>query len=85
MGIYRGLFLELKAEGITLTRRDGTYKDNHLTDQAEVLKQLNNMGYYATFACGFDKAKEIIDWYITGRKITLKTMMENYWPLRILR
>ena len=62
-GEYGALILELKAKSVF--KKDGTLiKSDHVHDQAETIKKLNNKGYLATFACSFDEAKKIIDNYL---------------------
>lgn len=63
-----GLFIELKAKGVRLKKKDGTWASTHLEEQNEVLNQLQKRGYAAYFAVGFDEAKEIIDDYLGGEK-----------------
>lgn len=62
--LYSGLFIELKREGVRLKKKDGSWADDHISEQAAVLEALRNRGYYATFAVGFDEAKRIIDEYL---------------------
>lgn len=64
--IYNGLLVELKKEGTRLTKKNGEYASQHIAEQAEVLERLNFRGYKATFAIGFEEAKEIIDDYLEG-------------------
>jgi len=74
-----GLYIELKIAGTKLLRSKdakkilkgdnkkrfaGSWYDLHIEEQAETLKRLHNKNYYATFACGYDQAVEIIDWYL---------------------
>lgn len=60
-----GLFLELKRDGVRLYKRDGDLVANeHIREQAKLHFELKKKGYWANFACGFDEAKEIIDWYL---------------------
>ena len=62
---YNGLFLELKADNATLYLKDGTLsKSEHIQRQAEILKRLQDRGYQANFAQGFDDAKAQIDKYL---------------------
>lgn len=62
---YYGLFMELKSEGVVVFNKDGSLrKDEHLQEQHEILKQLEEQGYKACFAIGFDEAKKIIDEYL---------------------
>jgi hypothetical protein len=67
--LYYGLALELKKEGTSVILKIGENKgklssNEHIREQALMLKSLNSLGYYANFAVGFDSAKKIIDWYM---------------------
>lgn len=63
--IYNGLYLELKAEGNSPFKKDGSLKkDEHLEEQEEMLEALRSRGYKAEFAVGFEEAKELIDDYL---------------------
>jgi hypothetical protein len=65
--LFNGLFLELKKEGITIYKKDGTFRnDEHLLEQAQFLEKLRKEGYIAEFVIGFDQAKGVIDWYMKG-------------------
>lgn len=59
---YSGLFIELKAEPHTTST--GKYKTPHIAEQAHTIEKLLDKGYYATFAVGFDQAKDVIDNYL---------------------
>lgn len=62
---FGGLYLEIKAEDEKLYKRDEkTFKSDHLVGQQYALEQLLRAGYCASFAIGFDHAKEIIDCYM---------------------
>lgn len=76
---YSGLFIELKREGAKLKRdkdankinkgdhkirKAGDWFDQHIEEQATMLEELSRKGYCATFAVGFDEAKNIIDQYL---------------------
>lgn len=64
---YAGLFLELKRDGVKILKRDGELvADKHIREQHELLEELESRGYMATFAVGFDQAKQIIDEYLGG-------------------
>lgn len=64
-GKYHGLFIEMKATGVTVFKKDGSIRsDRHLQEQWEILKKLQLRGYYAVFAVGQDEAMEIIDRYL---------------------
>ena len=63
--IFAGLFLELKAEGTQLYKKDGTLRKNkHIEEQTEMLNKLIESGYYAKFAVGYDQAIQIITDYL---------------------
>ena len=63
-GAYFGLALELKAEGKSPFKKDGTLKkDEHIEGQAMWLIALERCGFYAVFSVGFDEAKQVIDYY----------------------
>nr|DAO10258.1 MAG TPA: Nuclease [Caudoviricetes sp.] len=60
-----GMFLELKADGVKLYKKDGTLRKNkHIEEQAEMLEKLRNENYYAEFAIGYDDAIEQIHEYL---------------------
>lgn len=62
---YAGLFLELKAEGTQLYKKDGTLRKNkHIEEQAEMLEKLRNGNYYAEFAIGYEDAIKQIHEYL---------------------
>ena len=63
---YSGLFIELKKEGTRLQKKNGEWATPHIEEQAKVLMQLDDKGYMAKFARGFDEAKKIIDDYLGG-------------------
>lgn len=65
-----GLFIELKKEGTRIRKKDGSPASEHIAEQARVLTQLDERGYFAKFAVGFDEAKKIIDWYLGGKPWT---------------
>lgn len=64
-GGYFGLFIEVKTEGTRLKKKNGDYASDHIKSQAEVIESLRARGYAAHFAVGFDRAKEIIDAYMS--------------------
>ena len=64
--IYKGLFLELKKEGVRLRKKDYSWATPHIKEQAKILEKLREKGYKAEFAVGFDEAKNLIDEYLKG-------------------
>lgn len=83
--ILYGLFIELKAEGTRLKKKNGEWASAHIAEQAEVLGTLAEFGYAATFAVGFDQAKAVIDAYLSGNdrieaiENLLKTLSNPEW------
>ena len=61
-----GLFLELKKDATRLHKKDGSWATDHIAEQAETLQALQDRGYEAYFAVGFENAKRIIDDYLGG-------------------
>lgn len=81
-----GLFIELKAEGTRLKKKNGEWASAHIAEQAEVLKALCANGYCACFAVGFDEAARVIDYYHNGRigeLIRQEFMSQEYPPTLI--
>lgn len=89
---FYGLFIELKKDGTKLVRevdakkilkgelelrKKGDWWDQHIEEQAEVLEYLKLNGYCATFAVGFDAAKEVIDKYLDGYRLQLEHVREQ--------
>lgn len=65
-----GMFLELKADGVKLYKKDGTLRKNkHIEERAEMLDKLNESGYYARFTVGYDEAIRIITNYLGEPKL----------------
>jgi hypothetical protein len=61
-----GLFIELKDHDKPVTRQNGKWVSDHVAEQAKCLRALQEEGYEAQFAVGFDNAKGIIDWYLNS-------------------
>lgn len=62
---FGALFLELKADDTKILLKNGLLTtNNHICEQAEILTKLYDLGYMATFACGFTEAMSIINWYL---------------------
>ena len=62
---FGGLFLELKAEGTKLYKKNGEMVANkHYREQAEMLERLRSNGYIAEFAVGYNQAIQIIQDYL---------------------
>jgi hypothetical protein len=64
---YHGLIIELKKKDWKLYKNDGElYKDDHVMEQRNFLNRFNEAGYMATFANGFEVAKEIFLSYLNN-------------------
>jgi len=61
---HAGLFLELKAEGVKLYKKNGEMVANkHYQEQAEMLEKLRSNKYKAEFVIGYEDAiKQIHDY-----------------------
>lgn len=65
---FHGMYVELKAEGKSPYKRNGELRENiHIQEQDDFLMKLNCRGYYATFATGFEEAKDLIDKYLNKK------------------
>lgn len=67
---YTGLFLELKRDGTRIKKKTGEWASDHIAEQAETLKRLQDEGYVAMFAVGFDEAVLMIESYLQSNLIT---------------
>lgn len=64
-GIYHGLILEIKKDHGEVYLKNGSIsKSKHIQEQLQTLCLLTEKGYCAHFACGFDEAKHLVDWYM---------------------
>lgn len=62
---YNGLMIELKKDRSEIYKKDGTFKKSeHVEKQRKTLMLLKLQGYMAVFACGFEEAKNLVDFYM---------------------
>lgn len=62
-----GLYIELKAEGTTVFKRNSeVVADKHIREQAAMLARLREKGYAAEFGIGYAQTISIIDKYMRG-------------------
>lgn len=68
---YKGsLAIEIKRHRTDLYMSSGKLKKTaHIKEQIGWLKYLKDNGWNATFACGFEECKSIIDTYIASRNL----------------
>jgi VRR-NUC domain len=60
---YHGLFLELKREGHRLKKKDGSWLDDHVREQAQLMAELRQKGYAVGFACGREAVENALRLY----------------------
>ncbi len=65
---YNGAAFELKRDGTTIYLKTGPRKGKltanpHIQEQAAVLQDLTNRGYYADFCIGIDDFIRKVNWY----------------------
>lgn len=68
---YGALFLELKRDSVKIykVKAPNEFADSHVEEQADRMKLLNSKGYCATFAIGFEEAKNICTAYLNNKRI----------------
>lgn len=68
---YGALFLELKRDDTKIykVKTPDEFASPHLKEQADRMKALNAKGYCATFAIGFQEARDITIKYLNNEKI----------------
>ena len=65
-GTFSGLFIELKSAISSEVLRDGTVGNGeHVREQREVLAMLEQRGFRADFAVGFEGAQNLINDYLS--------------------
>jgi hypothetical protein len=70
---FFGFGLELKAANVKLKKRDGEWASDHIREQAEMMAELEAAGYMCTFACGYEEACAVLDFYLAGTGAVLIT------------
>lgn len=69
-GKWSGLFIEIKAEGESPLKKDGTFKsDEHVREQHQMLCELQEKGYKAVFGVGLEQCREIINGYLGKEEV----------------
>ena len=59
-----GLFIEIKKDGEKIYNAKGLPSSDHLREQWQMILTLQEKGFEACFAVGFDEAQTIIDAYL---------------------
>ena len=76
--IYKGLFIEIKAEGTKIYKKDQiTPATEHIAEQRDCLSDLMKDGYDCYICVGFDQCKQSIDNYLN--QIDLNEVAHNYF------
>lgn len=73
---YHGLFIELKKDGVAIYVSRGPRKgelvaDEQIQIEAVFIKEMNDLGYFARFAVGYQKAVKLIDWYMENEQTSI--------------
>ena len=63
-GSYSGCFIELKADGARIYKKNGSPASEHLSEQLEMIDKLRQRGYYADIAIGMDDFVQKVDSYL---------------------
>jgi len=68
LAIYFGgtaIFLEIKADGVRIHKKDGHPASDHINNQIKWLHRIREAGFEASFAIGFDNAQTLIDSFMS--------------------
>jgi hypothetical protein len=63
------LYVDLKREGTRLRNRNKLWADDHVAEQAYMLRELRANGVQAVFAIGYTEAKDVIDRFLAGQNV----------------
>jgi len=63
------LYVELKRDGVKLRNKSKMWADDHVAEQAYILRELRANGVQAVFAVGYTEAKETIDAFLAGQDV----------------
>jgi hypothetical protein len=63
-GEYVGLAIELKKDGVKLTKKNGLPASDHIKEQDEYLEALRERGWRCFFCVGYNDAIATIDEYL---------------------
>lgn len=64
-GEFCGLAVDLKREDVKIYNSRGLFADDHIREQAEMMRLLTERGWLCGFAKGFEKAKTMIEDYLS--------------------
>lgn len=63
-GEFCGLAIDLKREDVKIYNSRGLFIDDHIREQAEMMRLLTLRGWVCGFAKGFDGCRDLIDNYL---------------------
>ena len=63
------LYVELKRDGVRLRLKSKLWADDHVAEQAYILRELRANGVQAVFAIGYTEAKAVIDSFLAGEDV----------------
>lgn len=66
-GIYKGLAIEIKLRSEDIFKKNGSFRNEHVSNQSDMLKKLQRRGYKAVFGIGFEHIQKEIDDYLKYR------------------
>lgn len=73
---YGGLFLMPKPEGTRLRATNGRWTNRSIEAEAAVLAELQEQGYIALFAVGYEASIELIDSYMLGTPVVSQAVQQ---------
>lgn len=68
--IVNGMFLELKREKTRITKKDGTYASETISEQAHYFEKYGK-DFYCNFGIGYDHAEKIIQKFFSFKEIKI--------------
>ena len=68
--IVNGMFLELKREKTRITKKDGTYASETISEQAHYFEKYGK-DFYCNFGIGYDHAEKIIKKFFSFKEIKI--------------
>jgi hypothetical protein len=78
---FHGMFIELKAENKNPIKKDGfCIKDETVISQNEAMLDLQEQGYFCTFAVGFEQAKHFVESYLDSSAFTAMPLLGHRTP-----
>lgn len=64
-GEFCGMAIDLKREDVKIYNSRGLFADDHIREQAEMMRLLTERGWLCGFAKGFDNQRRMIEDYLS--------------------